>query len=309
MRPRVFFDFAIGTEPAGRVIFELYNDTAPKTAENFRALCTGEKGLSAVSERPLYYKNSIIHRSIRDFMIQGGDFTKRNGAGGESIYGSAFPDEDLTRPLESEGLLCMANKGPNTNGSQFFVTLRDCPHLNGKHVVFGRVIRGYDEVVKKLAVVPVDDKDRPLHPIVIVNCGELELKRKVEPSQDEASNAEISSRRRHSSRSRSRSSDYDRSTRKKKRSKRRKHESKEDAKMDDEDRKNEAEKAPRQETEEEYDARLEREEQQRLEEAKRRELERIKRKYESTPPASEGGVRFKGRGRMKFIDPELHHRR
>ncbi|KAG2750540.1 hypothetical protein P692DRAFT_20730181 [Suillus brevipes Sb2] len=183
MRPRVFFDFAIGTEPAGRVIFELYNDTAPKTAENFRALCTGEKGLSAVSERPLYYKNSIIHRSIRDFMIQGGDFTKRNGAGGESIYGSAFPDEDLTRPLESEGLLCMANKGPNTNGSQFFVTLRDCPHLNGKHVVFGRVIRGYDEVVKKLAAVPVDDKDRPQHPIVIVNCGELELKRKAETSQ------------------------------------------------------------------------------------------------------------------------------
>ncbi|KAG2071796.1 hypothetical protein BDR04DRAFT_1015342 [Suillus decipiens] len=183
MRPRVFFDFAIGTEPAGRVIFELYNDTAPKTAENFRALCTGEKGLSAVSERPLYYKNSIIHRSIRDFMIQGGDFTKRNGAGGESIYGSAFPDEDLTRPLESEGLLCMANKGPNTNGSQFFITLRDCPHLNGKHVVFGRVIRGYEEVVKKLAVVPVDDKDRPQHPIVIVNCGELELKRKAEAPQ------------------------------------------------------------------------------------------------------------------------------
>ncbi|KAG1796658.1 cyclophilin-like domain-containing protein [Suillus plorans] len=307
MRPRVFFDFAIGTEPAGRVIFELYNDTAPKTAENFRALCTGEKGLSAVSERPLYYKNSIIHRSIRDFMIQGGDFTKRNGAGGESIYGSAFPDEDLTRPLDSEGLLCMANKGPNTNGSQFFVTLRDCPHLNGKHVVFGRVIRGYDEVIKNLAVVPVDEKDRPQHPIVIVNCGELELKRKVEASQE--SNAEIPSRRGHSSRSRSRSSDRDRSTQKKKKSKRRKHERKADAKSDDEGRKNDDEKAPRQETEEEYDARLEREEQERLEEAKRKELERIKRKYESTPPASDGGVRFKGRGRMKFIDPELHHRR
>lgn len=110
-----------------------------------------------------------------------------------------------------------------------------------------------------------------------------------------ALNAEIPSRRRHSSRSRSRSADHDRSTQKKKRSKRRKHESKEDAKTDDEDRKNEVEKVPRQETEEEYDARLEREEQERLEEAKRRELERIKRKYESTPPASEGGVRFKGR--------------
>ncbi|KAG1743502.1 cyclophilin-like domain-containing protein [Suillus lakei] len=286
MRPRVFFDFAIGTEPAGRVIFELYNDTAPKTTENFRALCTGEKGLSAVSERPLYYKNSIIHRSIRDFMIQGGDFTKRNGAGGESIYGR-----------------------PNTNGSQFFVTLRDCPHLNGKHVVFGRVIRGYDEVIKKLAVVPVDEKDRPQHPIVIVNCGELELKRKVEASQGEELSVEIPSRRRHSSRSRSRSSDHGRSTQKKKKSKRRKHASKEDVNTDDEVRKNEDEKVPRQESEEEYDARLEREEQERLEEAKRKELERIKRKYESTPPATEGGVRFKGRGRMKFIDPELHHRR
>ncbi|KAG0708116.1 cyclophilin-like domain-containing protein [Suillus ampliporus] len=308
MRPRVFFDFAIGTESVGRVIFELYNDTAPKTAENFRALCTGEKGLSAVSERPLYYKNSIIHRSIRDFMIQGGDFTKRNGTGGESIYGSVFPDEDLTRPLESEGLLCMANKGPNTNGSQFFITLRDCPHLNGKHVVFGRVIRGYDEVVKKFAAVPVDEKDRPQHPIVIVNCGELELKRKAEAPQE--SNAEIPSRRRHSSRSRSQSSDRDRTPQKKK-SKRRKHESNEGGNTDDEVRKQDDEKVPnpRQETEEEYDARLEREEQERLEEAKRRELERIKRKYESTPPAAEGGVRFKGRGRMKFIDPELHHRR
>ncbi|KAJ8586985.1 hypothetical protein M405DRAFT_742649 [Rhizopogon salebrosus TDB-379] len=191
MRPRVFFDFAIDTEPVGRIIFELYNDTAPKTAENFRALCTGEKGLSAVSERPLYYKNSIVHRSIRDFMIQGGDFTKRNGTGGESIYGSAFPDEDLTRPLDSAGLLCMANRGPNTNGSQFFITLRDCPHLNGKHVVFGRVIRGYDEVVKKLAVIPVDDKDRPQHPIVIVNCGELELKRKEEATGAPASRSSV----------------------------------------------------------------------------------------------------------------------
>lgn len=119
---------------------------APRYLTSFRALCTGEKSLS---ERPLYYKNSIIHRSIPGFMIQGGgqspllyyhtscshtiaDFTKRNGTGGESIYGGTFPDEDLRRPLDSEGLLCMANKGPNTNGSQFFVTLRECPHLNGE---------------------------------------------------------------------------------------------------------------------------------------------------------------------------------
>ncbi|KAG5639805.1 cytochrome P450 monooxygenase 11, partial [Asterophora parasitica] len=97
----------------------------------FRTLCTGERGISPSSQHPLYYKNSTIHRSIKDFMIQGGDFTKFNGTGGESIYGGTFADEDLTRPLDAEALLCMANKGPNTNNSQFFVTLRACPHLNG----------------------------------------------------------------------------------------------------------------------------------------------------------------------------------
>ncbi|KAF8896493.1 cyclophilin-like domain-containing protein [Infundibulicybe gibba] len=187
VRPRVFLDFSVGTETAGRVIFELFTDTAPKTSENFRALCTGEKGASSTGV-PLYYKHSIIHRSIKDFMIQGGDFTKRNGSGGESIYGGAFADEELERPLDAEGLLCMANKGPNTNGSQFFVTLRPCSHLNGKligkHVVFGRIIRGYDDTIMRLAEVPVDAKDRPLTPIIIANCGELELvaARATEPS-------------------------------------------------------------------------------------------------------------------------------
>ncbi|EGN99015.1 hypothetical protein SERLA73DRAFT_53655 [Serpula lacrymans var. lacrymans S7.3] len=178
VRPRVFFDITVDGTPLGRFIFELYSDSAPKTTENFRALCTGEKGLSSVSEHPLYYKNSIIHRSIRDFMIQGGDFTRRNGTGGESIYGNVFADEDLSRPLNSEGLLCMANKGPNTNGSQFFITLRDCPHLSGKHVVFGKVIQGYEDVIKRLAQVPVDEKDRPKTLITIANCGELELRSK-----------------------------------------------------------------------------------------------------------------------------------
>ncbi|KLO13423.1 hypothetical protein SCHPADRAFT_828036 [Schizopora paradoxa] len=185
--PRVFLDFAVGEQPVGRVIFELYNVSAPKTAENFRALCTGEKGLSAVSSAPLYYKNSVIHRSIKDFMIQGGDFTKRNGTGGESIYGGTFADEDLSRPVDAAGLLVMANKGPNTNGSQFFITLRECPHLNGKHVVFGRVIRGFEEVVQEIANVPTDGKDRPMAPIVITSCGELELRKpppKRSPSRE-----------------------------------------------------------------------------------------------------------------------------
>ncbi|KIY43957.1 hypothetical protein FISHEDRAFT_12022, partial [Fistulina hepatica ATCC 64428] len=174
MRPRVFLDFSLGEQDIGRVICELYNDTAPKTAENFRALCTGEKGLSE-SGHALYYKNSVIHRSIDNFMVQGGDLVKRNGAGMPlSIYGGFFDDEDLTRALDAEGLLCMANKGPNTNGSQFFITLRECPHLNGKHVVFGRVLKGYDDVVKRIAQVPVDEKNRPKVPVVIPNCGELE---------------------------------------------------------------------------------------------------------------------------------------
>ncbi|KAF9818798.1 hypothetical protein IEO21_02578 [Rhodonia placenta] len=192
VRPRVFFDFSIDNAPVGRVIFELFSDTAPETCENFRALCTGEKGLSPLSEKPLYYKNSIIHRLIKGFMIQGGgasffgyDFTKRNGTGGESIYGGTFADEDLTRPLDSEGLLCMANRGSNTNGSQFFITLRDCPHLNGKHVVFGRVIRGYHEVVEKITDVPVDEKDRPQVPVIIHNCGELVLRSKVQSQTPE----------------------------------------------------------------------------------------------------------------------------
>lgn len=294
LRPRVFFDFAIGSEPVGRVIFELFNDDAPKTSENFRALCTGEKGLSPVSQRPLYYKNSIIHRSIGGFMIQGGDFTKRNGTGGESIYGGTFQDEDLSRPLDAEGLLCMANRGPDTNGSQFFITLRECPHLDGKHVVFGKVIRGYDDVVEKLSQVAVDEKDRPRVPIVIVNCGELEL-RKGGQTLDGKSKQLDKSRKRRSSQTRSPEPNN-----RHKRSKRTKGEG--SSKL------SEMKADPSKETEEEYDARLEREERERIESAKRRELERMTRLADHSL-TNEGGVRFKGRGRMKFIDPELHHRR
>ncbi|KAG8680124.1 cytochrome P450 monooxygenase 11, partial [Ceratobasidium sp. 395] len=134
--PRVFFNFQADEANLGRVVFELFRDDVPKTAENFRALATGEKGLSQISQVPLYYKGCIIHRSIDDFMIQGGDFTKRNGTGGESIYGHPFEDENFDRDVDAEGLLVMANRGPNTNSSQFFITVRPCPHLNGKHVVF-----------------------------------------------------------------------------------------------------------------------------------------------------------------------------
>ncbi|KAJ7716825.1 cyclophilin-like domain-containing protein [Mycena maculata] len=291
MRPRVFLDFQHANEPLGRVIFELFNDEVPKTCENFRALCTGEKGLSSTGA-PLYYKNSISHRIIKDFMIQAGDFTKRNGQGGESIYGPRpFADEDMSHPLDSEGLLCMANKGPDTNGSQFFITLRACPHLNGKHVVFGRVIRGYDEVVTKLAEVPVDEKARPLDTVLISNCGELELRKPAKPARpvfDEE--GEDEPRRSRSKRSASEASDRPR----RKKSKRKKEEEPVAEPTD---------AAPPQETEEEYDARLEREEDERIEAKRKRDLQRLKEKYESELQSKNGGVRLKGRGRMMYVDP------
>ncbi|KAJ8663029.1 hypothetical protein O0I10_001206 [Lichtheimia ornata] len=175
INPRVFFDIDIDGNRIGRIIFELFADECPKTAENFRALCTGEMGLGKVSSMPLHYRGSILHRVIKGFMIQGGDFTRRNGSGGESIYGATFPDESFVRKHTTHGLLSMANRGPNTQSSQFFITTRPTPHLDGKHVVFGRVVSGYD-IVQKIENEPVDDRDRPLNTIMIANSGELVLK-------------------------------------------------------------------------------------------------------------------------------------
>ncbi|KWU45252.1 hypothetical protein RHOSPDRAFT_16664, partial [Rhodotorula sp. JG-1b] len=174
VNPRVFHDYAVVGEhvqPLGRVVFELFADVVPRTAENFRALCTGSAGVNSIGI-PLWYKGSPLHRVIAGFMVQGGDFTDRNGKGGESIYGPSFDDENLSREIDSEGLLCMANKGKNTNSSQFFVTLRPCPHLKGKHVVLGRVVKGFETIVA-ISKMPVDAKDRPLELITIQHCGEL----------------------------------------------------------------------------------------------------------------------------------------
>eukprot|EP01080_Neovahlkampfia_damariscottae_P004955 gene4955-8549_t len=167
---RTFFDVNYGDEFLGRIVFELFTETVPKTAENFRALCTGECGIGK-SGKPLHYKGSIFHRIIKSFMCQAGDFTNFNGTGGESIYGEKFDDENFEIKHTKPGLLSMANAGPGTNGSQFFITTIATPHLDGKHVVFGKVLKGMG-VVKKLEHVETSN-DKPLKDCTIVNCGEL----------------------------------------------------------------------------------------------------------------------------------------
>ncbi|KAG8936352.1 peptidyl-prolyl cis-trans isomerase cpr6 [Tulasnella sp. 419] len=171
-RYRTYFDMTHGGRPVGRIVFSLYNDAVPKTAENFRALCTGEKGVSSVSGKKLHYEGCTFHRIIKSFMIQGGDFTAGNGTGGESIYGEKFEDEDFPYKHDRPMLLSMANAGPNTNGSQFFITTTPTPHLDGKHVVFGEVIKG-KSVVRYLERVETTSGDVPTAPVVVASCGEL----------------------------------------------------------------------------------------------------------------------------------------
>lgn len=169
--PHVFFDIKQGEESLGRVVMQLYKDVTPKTADNFRALCTGEKGIGKKG-KPLHFKECIFHRVIKGFMIQGGDFTNGDGTGGESIYGEKFADENFKMKHTKGGQLSMANAGPGTNGSQFFVTSKDTPHLDNKHVVFGHVVEGMD-IVRKIENVETGASDKPEVDVIIADCGEL----------------------------------------------------------------------------------------------------------------------------------------
>ncbi|PWN98052.1 peptidyl-prolyl cis-trans isomerase H [Tilletiopsis washingtonensis] len=168
-RPVVFFDVAIGDQPAGRIKMELYSDSVPKTAENFRQLCTGEH---RVNLQPQGYKSSIFHRVIRDFMVQGGDFLNADGSGSFSIYGDKFDDEAFVHKHDQPGLLSMANSGPNTNGCQFFITCQPCDFLDGKHVVFGKVVEGL-LTLRKIENVPTGQNNRPRMAVRITECGEM----------------------------------------------------------------------------------------------------------------------------------------
>merc|ERR1711934_1249807 len=165
--PHVFFDIAQGEKKLGRIVMQLYMDVTPKTAGNFKAICTGD------NDDKLTYKNSIFHRVIKDFMIQGGDITNSDGTGGKSIYGDKFDDENFTIKHTKGGLMSMANSGKNTNGSQFFITSKETPHLDGKHCVFGEVVEGMD-VVRLVEGVEIGESNKPNEDVVIENCGEID---------------------------------------------------------------------------------------------------------------------------------------
>lgn len=163
-----YFDIDIGDEYAGRVVMQLFDEEVPKTCKNFRYLCSK----SLFKEDKPTYQGTSFHRIIKDFMIQGGDVTNGDGTGGYSIYGEKFEDENFNLQHNQPGLLSMANAGPDTNNSQFFITLKETPWLDNKHVVFGIVISGFD-IIKRMEEIPTDDNDVPSQKVTITKSGLL----------------------------------------------------------------------------------------------------------------------------------------
>merc|ERR1719240_2151538 len=194
----VFMEVEISSVNIGRMIFKLYNDSCPKTVENFRSLCTGERGTGLMTKLPLHYKGAKFHRIIAGFMCQGGDFELGDGRGGESIYGGKFGDEagGLALRHAKRGLLSMANSGRDTNGSQFFILFKPAHHLNGKHCVFGEMVEG-DATLDAIEGVKTQSDDKPIAPITVARCGQLarrviglrRVKRKKEEKKDDSSDS------------------------------------------------------------------------------------------------------------------------
>lgn len=163
-----YFDIKIGDDPPERVVFQLFDEEVPKTCKNFRYLCSN----GIFNKDKPSYQDTSFHRVIKDFMLQGGDITRGDGTGGYSIYGEEFEDENFNLTHNQPGMLSMANAGPNTNNSQFFITLKKTPWLDNKHVVFGIVISGFD-TLKKIEILETDSKDKPLKDVIIVKSGLL----------------------------------------------------------------------------------------------------------------------------------------
>jgi len=181
----VYFDLTQDGKPLGRVEIGLFGGTVPKTVENFKQLATKHLTEPSTDGKLVGYKGSQFHRVIFDFMIQGGDFTRGDGTGGRSIYGERFEDENFKLSHYGSGWLSMANAGKNTNGSQFFITLKKTPWLDGKHVVFGKVIKGMD-IIKKIGSTKTDGSDRPLQNVVIADCGTIPVETPFAVSKTDA---------------------------------------------------------------------------------------------------------------------------